>query len=340
MSKKIIKKIFTNTGPKILFKNEKVINKKKLSNIMLHSFGNLNQNKIFYVIRRSPGAGMFSNLTFVMNHLLIAKQHNFIPVVDMKNFPTIYNEKNIVNGTYNAWEYYFEKVSKYTLEEVYKSKNVFITNNNFENNMTLELFEKKFNKIKKKINIKKKLYKEFLKIKKINFKNEQNILGVHFRGTTYKRARGHAFPLNKKLIRQHIDQLIKKHKYKKIFLVTEEIDYLKFMKKFYNDKLIYTNFFKSKNIDAFNFYPRKNHRYLLGREIIIETLLLSICRGLLYVKSNVSSASNFFSKKEIRQHEIFLGYNSRNKFISRWLWYLKSILPQFLGGLKNKKKNI
>ena len=135
------------------------IKKKFNLNLFLefHSFGNLNQNKIFYVIRRSPGAGMFSNVIFVMNHLLIAKQHNFIPVVDMKNFPTIYNEKNIVNGTYNAWEYYFEKVSKYTLEEVYKSKNVFITNNNFEKNMTLELFEKKFNKIKKKINIKKKI---------------------------------------------------------------------------------------------------------------------------------------------------------------------------------------
>ena len=65
--------------------------------LIFYSFGKLNKNKIFYVIKRSPGAGMFSNLTFVMNHLLIAQRHNFIPVVDMENYPTIYNEKKKKN---------------------------------------------------------------------------------------------------------------------------------------------------------------------------------------------------------------------------------------------------
>ncbi len=77
MSKKIIKKIFTNTGPKILFKEKENNKFKKLSNLVLKSFGKINQNKIFYVIKRTPGAGMFSNLTFVMNHLLIFYSKSF-----------------------------------------------------------------------------------------------------------------------------------------------------------------------------------------------------------------------------------------------------------------------
>ena len=45
----------------------------------------------------------------------------------MENFHTIYNEKNNVRNNKNAWNYYFENLNKFTLNEVYKSKNVLIT---------------------------------------------------------------------------------------------------------------------------------------------------------------------------------------------------------------------
>ena len=108
-------------------------NKNKVSDIKLnlYSFGNKNKNKIFYVIRRSPGAGLFSNVIYVLNHLSLIEKTNFIPIIDMENFTTIYNEKNKVEKTFNAWEYYFEKLNKYTLKEVYQSQNVILTNNNF-----------------------------------------------------------------------------------------------------------------------------------------------------------------------------------------------------------------
>ena len=58
----------------------------------------------------------------MLNHLLIADRLHMTPVVDMKNFSNLYNEKKKINGTLNSWLYYFEPVSKYTLDEVYKSK--------------------------------------------------------------------------------------------------------------------------------------------------------------------------------------------------------------------------
>lgn len=43
----------------------------------ISKFGNENPDKIFYVIKRFPGAGLFSNLTFVLNHLKIAEDFGF-----------------------------------------------------------------------------------------------------------------------------------------------------------------------------------------------------------------------------------------------------------------------
>ena len=42
---------------------------------------------------------------------------------------------------------------------------------------------------------------------------------------------------------------------------------------------------------------------------------------------------DLFQEKKII-HEIFLGLNSNNKYIARFLWYLKSLLPEKLGGLR------
>ena len=91
-------------------------------------------------------------------------------------------------------------------------------------------------------------------------------------------------------------------------------------------------------VDAFQSYPRKKHRYRLGEEIIMETLLLSKCHGLTYVKSNVISAAKIFSKIAQKDHELFLGYNSMNKYVSRWLWFLKFYFPFIFGKLKLIKR--
>ena len=127
--KNTIKK-FTLQTPKLLDGVKNRINLKEPETIF-KSFGELNEDKIFYVIKRSPGTGLFSNVTFVLNHLRICKKNKFIPIIDMENFKTIYNEKKKIKNTYNAWEYYFSKLNNFSLEEVYKSKNVLITSDNF-----------------------------------------------------------------------------------------------------------------------------------------------------------------------------------------------------------------
>lgn len=335
----IFKNILTNTGPKPLEKNKDTIHKKFYigENFKILNFGKKNKDKIFYIIRRTPGAGLFSNITFVLNHLTVSSLFNLIPIIDMKNFTTIYNEKNKINGHYNAWEYYFQKLNKYSLNEVYQSKNVIFCNSKFEKNMVLDMTKSKLKQKFNKLIINDKLIKKvnYFSIKK--FDDKKKILGIHFRGSTYKVARGHVFPPPLNIMLDEVDLLLKKYNYTKIFLVTEEKKYLNAFKKKYGNICIFYNSYRMGKEDLFKIYPRKNHRYKMGEETIIDTLLLSKCNGLLFIKSNVISAAILLSKKKQKYHQIFLGYNSRNKYISRWLWYIKSLLPTCIGGFKISK---
>ena len=43
-------------------------------NLQYESYGKKNPNKFFYIIRRTPGAGFFSNLNFVVHNLFICDQ--------------------------------------------------------------------------------------------------------------------------------------------------------------------------------------------------------------------------------------------------------------------------
>ena len=133
----------------------------------------------------------------------------------MENFPTIYNEEKKVNRTLNAWLYFFKPLNNYRLRDVYKSKNVIFSNNNFQKKMIYDMTNKKlrfyFNKIKINNEFVKKsnhLYNNF-------FNKKDKVLGIHFRGSTYKVARGHAFPPTISLMIKNISYLMNKYKYNK-----------------------------------------------------------------------------------------------------------------------------
>ncbi len=193
----------------------------------------------------------------------------------MANFPTIYNENNKINSTLNSWEYYFENLNKYKLKDIYKSKNVYFTESKFIRGMHLDSNDEILRKNFKIIKIKNKLFKKEEKYFIKNFSKIDKILGVHFRGSTYKTARGHTFPPTIQIMKNEIKNVLKKYNYNKIFLVTEEKKYLEEMRKEFGNICYYYNSYRMSKLDSFQTYPRANHRYKLGEETIIETLLLS-----------------------------------------------------------------
>ena len=253
----------------------------------------------------------------------------------MENFHTIYNEKNNVRNNKNAWNYYFKNLNKFTLNEVYKSKNVLITDSKFFNffsyNIDKDIQLSKL--LRDRIIINKYLQRSYSKILK-KF-NNKNILGIHFRGTSYKRSAGHPLPATKKQMYNITKNILKKNHIDKIFLVTEEQNYLDFFIKKFGDKVIYLNSsYRSNTNDAFKIYPRNLHRYKLGREAVLEAMLLSSCKHFVYLCSNISAAAIGFNI-EINQsrYEIDNGFNSKNIIYSQFNWYIKKILPKSFGGI-------
>ena len=135
-----------------------------------------------------------------------------------------------------------------------------------------------------------------------------------------------------------VNQILKKEKIDQIFLSTEEKNYLDFFIEKFPGKIIFLpSAYRSNKNDAFVKYPRLKHRYKLGREILLETLLLSSSDYFIYTRSNVSefALSMQLNNSQIR-YKIDNGENSLSKFRSIWIWYLRSMLPGYLGGFKNK----
>ena len=300
------------------------------------NFGNKNKKKNFLIINRSSyNTGFFSNFCYVINSLIIAEKNKMIPVVDMENFPNLYNEKHKIDNSYNSWNYYFENVSKYTLKDAYQSKNVYFTSGIFHKDLEINPGSNKFIKpLKKFIKIKKNILDEIDSFHKKNFKKKK-ILGVLFRGQEQRFSPNHYLPPTIDQIINLIDKIMKKKKFDKIFLCTEEQSYLDLLKKNYGNKIIFYNSQRSYDINRYYYYNRKNHRYKLGKEILIESILLSKCSEIIGTRTNVTETARLFSfinNKKIKITYIKNGINFNNAFLRRWNWYYRKIVPEFFGG--------
>ena len=270
-----------------LFNNPEKFSKKKL---FIVNGGKLNPDKVFYVIKRSPGYGLFSNVLFVLNHIRIAKKFNFTPIVDMQNYTTLYNEKKKIFNTYNAWEYYFDQISNYTLDEVYESQNIIQTSSNYFKDIDFETEISKSKELleifRSNIFIKRNKLK-LIKILKFKLFKNQKILGVHFRSSFYKGCA----TFTKEKIMQKINEVNSKNEYEKIFVVTEDPKNLKYLINKFKDKVIYLRGTpRPKYYDDYWKLKLPNIRYKLGRDTLVQTALLSYCDAYIDVPTNPSQA--------------------------------------------------
>ena len=80
------------------------------------------ESEYMVIRRRPPGAGLLSNVNHVMQGIERSRELGIIPVVDMNRYPTIYTQSRGVLGKTNSWEYFFQPLSRMSLNEVYSSK--------------------------------------------------------------------------------------------------------------------------------------------------------------------------------------------------------------------------
>lgn len=328
---------------KILLKNRRekyIVNKTKINKIkkearknQIHNFGKKNKDKTFYIIQKEGVGGLFTHLLFVLDHLLYCEKMKYTPVIDFKNFPTVYSEYNE-----NSWEYYWEPVSKYSLEEVYKSNRVIFCD---ENRLTIRGYiklKKEHHRIfKKYIKIKPFIEKEAkIFLKKNKFKKNKWI-GLHWRGGDMKRAPRHPFPPTRKQVTNLLNRYSKN---KIIFVFVDELENFNFLKDRYKN-IVFIDTYRSKNsqgphYDHKSFYGSRNY-FKYTRDIFIQALIISKLNFFIGGSSNISFAIKYLINKKIKYINIDNGKNSKRLLYSFFLWRLKSLLPFILGGFKNYK---
>jgi hypothetical protein len=316
-------------------KNELLLNSQ---NGLIKSFGINNPDKVFFVIRQEKlGRGLFSLLSSVLCYIDFAHRNGLTPVVDFENFRTEYNESTEINEMKNSFEYYFKQRNKITLNEVYSSKFVIFSDNEYALNYSysvtnipgiLNLFHKYF-EIDSSILNESKLSSIF------PIEDEKKILGVHFRGQEFRTAQGHWYPPSKKQIVHSIDLILKKSNCVKIFVSTEDVKLLRFIESVYGSIVSCHNNFRTDGVNAYKINPRQNHRYLLGREIMVDMLTLSSCNSFIGCTSNVAEMARLFNNNNYScQIKINNGPNSWRYPISKVSWKIKNIMPYCLGGFE------
>jgi hypothetical protein len=297
----------------------------------------LSLNKKYYVIwRNGRSAGFFSIITGIIGHIKIAEKLGMIPIIDLDNFPCIYQEKEKIFGTNNVFEYYFEPTSNKKLIDIYKSKQFFLSGGGYPPDHTmsistnLELID--IWRTYFKLNIQSQ---EKLDVRRTNLLINERTLGVHFRGQEMRRFRSHPFPMKLRQAIALAQKELATGNFDKIFFVSEGENYLNKFEKSFPGLVVSSDSFRSRYINSYKIYPRKRHFYHLGVEILTDTILLSECGGIISASSNVSEMAIFLNQGKYGTNiQIRNGTNSSNIFLSKFLWYFKAMIPEKFGGFK------
>lgn len=271
----------------------------------------------YLIHRESPGGGFWANFIFVLNGIDEADKRGWTPVVDMERHPTRYSESQPIFGTMNAWEYFFEQPGGLSVKEALKLdyqeqlENSAQFTGDHAIQPPVEKVARAKELIKKYIRIKQPLLDEMDGI--IPPGLHENILGVHVRGTDRRQGiyKNHLLTDGAGTYLEKAQELDRVHHFSYVYLACDETETVEMFKEAFGERLLAIDVFRvsaetvtRKNYNWLFEADRENHRYLLGREVLMDALLLSRAGHLLCGPSNVSLASIFFAAGEQVIHEV------------------------------------
>lgn len=260
-------------------------------------FGPLNPQLKFFVVRcRDIGEGLLSLYLGILGQIYWCNHNGFIPVIDFQNYRTQYNVDFPVNGTRNAWEYYFEQPYKYTLEEVYQSRNVRLSGWNFRRIFrnpppTVEITDNIIFDMMKIAPIKQYVFD--IANEKIKADGINNMIGLLVRGTDYTKLKpaGHSIVPTPEMAAEKLEEFFAKYGRSKIFLATEDENIYKFFRAKYGNMIYTTDYNLVHNYSGRDYIANEisaENKYKFGLDYLVKMICLSECRYL--IASNVSGS--------------------------------------------------
>ena len=290
-------------------------------------FGLNNPDKTFYVIRiRREKLGLMAQYITILGHIKYAVSKGYYPIVDLKNYPNTYLDSDLLHKV-NAWEYYFEQPIPYSLEEVYTSKNVVLSNMEtpkegsprylYTNCLNDEKRATEYYKlIKKYIRFNKEtedyIENEYNRIFTTKIKQER-VLGVVCRGTDLLNFTQHSKQPTMDELISNVKELMKKHNCRYLYVASDSEKSLKYIcDAVGRDKVLYT---EQKRFDCFEHrgekvlsdihFERENDSYLKGKEYLTVVALLARCNVIYGSLVGATVGAMCISQGKIEHVEIF-----------------------------------
>ena len=275
-------------------------------------YGKEDPDKWYYIIRpESLSDGLLSLYIKVYFEVKKAEQNKWIPYIDFNDKKCQYRVNRLINGSNNAWEYYFTQPVKLDDDYLRTKKNVIISGWGFDTNdvkkYDLEYFCGKE-------------FKEFLVKYGVNDYTENiansfyskhfisgNTLGVFVRGTDYikMKPRGHYVQPTVKQLEEKIDKFLLKYDIRKIFVVTEDKQIYDTLKYKYKNKIFTSDNYFVDNYSGSGFINTcfRDDPYERGLRYIVRLLLLSRSD---YLITSLAGGSRYV---------LALGANYKDKYI-------------------------
>lgn len=270
----------------------------------------------YYIFLPESGNGFFAEFRKTLNALYFADLCGLIPIVEYSR-EFSYAEKEPVFGTTNPFEYYFEQPMNIGLEALKNS--ACVINYRAENNNVAEKlkpqggysmadrYEDALAQIIAKYIRPNRNINAMLKRDMNFFSNAEKILGVHVRGTDFKKEYNrHPNYVTTQEYLAAVKKIFAEGKYTKVFLATDDTDAVELFRQAYGDNLIiYQDVTRSNGEESvmLSTKQRENHKFLLGYEVLRDMYSLASCDGLVAGLSQVSICARMTKKSFGREYE-------------------------------------
>lgn len=275
------------------------------------------ENRYYIIRRKSPWAGFYANYLYVAGHIVYALRKGYIPIVDMQNYPTLYNEKGEFKGTINAWEYYFDQPYHVGVEEAYSSGNYILSDYSTmreyipykDGKSYFQIYWKKaaplVSVLQQYMMPKKEIMDEVTRFFEEHCANKK-VLGVHYRGTDKKVfVKNHFLSAALENYLAKVDECVKENNPDVVLLCTDDKEAISAFSEKYSGKVVFSNAFRADAGDTEGIHLKKgnireNHNYLLGKEVIVDVMLLSMCDYFVFSHSNVATTVMFLNNRKFK----------------------------------------
>lgn len=307
--------------------------------VFLRQNANTSDQPLYIIRQDGAGRGMFSLVLSVVCHIHYAKQYGLLPIVDFTAANSEYADHDFMQvdllNRCNPWDFYFEPVSPALYNSDFSSKTVLESTYAFPRRYPhwISRISDLREITKDYIRLAADLVDEMQKARDFVFQG-QRVLGVHFRGKEMRVAPLHPLPPTTDQMFEAIERAVREYDFDRIFVVSEDSELVSvILKRFPGMGVTLPQFRTSSGINSYRINPRPMHKYLLGKEILIDALVLSECQGLIGSISNVTEFARCYNKVG---YDIDLvidnGLNSSRPLFAKHLWQLKASLPARWGG--------